>query len=231
MALVEGRTVAYIIGGGLIGWLMGVWKRAKVVSGPGGHPYPTPKDRGVPFAKGPFRPTWPVGKSSNKRWGEVAYRDVNNAKHGNVGGRAFKASRSGRYHAGIDLYADAGDLVLAPESGVIVADQNFLNSIPGEDAMLIQGDSGTTILLGEIVAESMTTRFGLKEGSRVEQGQPVAIVAKTVNGSHMLHFETYTKGSMRNRSWKKDKKPHPSLRDPTAYLLRARVSTKLPIPA
>ncbi len=220
----------YMIGGGFLGWFLSIFKKAMVVTGAGGHPYPIPKNYGVPFAGGPSRPTWPVGPSENPRWGEVAYRDVNGGKHGNVGGRAFHASRKSRYHAGIDLYADAGDVVLAPESGVIVADQNFLKSIPGEDAMLIQGDSGTTILLGEIVAESMTTQYGLKEGSRVEQGQPVAIVAETVNGSHMLHFETYTQGSERNRSWKKSKKPHPSLLDPTAYLLRARVSTGLPFP-
>ena len=221
--------MTYMLGGGFLGWLLSIFKKPAVVTGAGGHPYPPPKNRGVPFAAGPARPTWPISGSDNKRWGEVAYRDINGKRHGNAS-RAFKASRSGRHHAGIDLYADAGDIVLAPESGVIVADQNFLNSIPGEDAMLIQGDSGTTILLGEIVAESMTTQFGLKEGSRVEQGQPVAIVAETVNGSHMLHFETYAEGSERNRSWKKGKKPHPSLLDPTAYLLRARVSTGLPFP-
>lgn len=216
----------YAISGGLFGWLISLVSKAqnKVVSAPDtGHSYPPPKNKGVPFSGGPARPAWPIQTSTNKRKWEVAYRDVNGGKHGNMS-RAFKAQRGSgaRHHAGIDLYANAGDVVVAPEDGVIVADQNFLNSIPGEDAMLIQGDSGVTVLLGEIVAESMTTKFGLKEGSRVKKGQPVAIVGKTVNGSHMLHFETYTKGSTRNRSWKQGKKPHASLRDPTAYLLRAR---------
>lgn len=215
----------YAIGiGGFLGWLWSSLTKKKVVSGAGGHPYPLPVSKGVPFASGPENPVWPIkSDSKNERKYEVPYKDVNGKRYGNQA-RAFKATRGNgaRYHAGIDIYANAGDVVLAPESGVIVEDQNFLNSIPGEDAMLIQGDSGTTILLGEIVAESMTTEFGLKEGSRVTAGQPVAIVAKTVNGSHMLHFETYAKGSKRNRSWSQGKKPHTSLRDPTAYLLRAR---------
>jgi murein DD-endopeptidase MepM/ murein hydrolase activator NlpD len=198
--------------------------KGRVVRGRGGHPYPLPKDHGVPFAAGPMRPVWPIQSSSNPRHLEVAYRDEAGNGHGNVWGRGFKARRASgkRWHSGIDIYADEGDVVVSPEDGVIVADQNFLNSIPGEDAMIIQGDSGTTILLGEIVAESMTTHFNLREGDRVKAGQPVAIVAKTVNGSHMLHFETYAEGVNRNRSWKTGNKAHPTLRDPTAYLLRAR---------
>lgn len=225
----------YAIGGGLIGWLLTLFSRAKagarVVGGAAGHPYPTPKNKGVPFAQGPAQPAWPIQSSTNSRQFQVSYTDINGKKHGRSS-RAFKATRGkgSRNHAGIDLFANAGDVIVSPESGVIVADQNFLNTIPGEDAMLIQGDSGTTILLGEIVAESMTTEFGLKEGSRVERGQPVAIVALTKNGSHMLHFETYTEGSTRNRKWRRGKVPHESLRDPTPYLLRARATTGEPFP-
>ncbi len=222
------KTLLYVIGGSFLGWFLSFYKKV-VVTGAGGHPYRAPKNRGVPFANGPHRPVWPIQSSKNKRWLEVAYKDVNGKNHGNVGGRGFKAARGSRNHAGIDLYANEGDVVVSPESGVIVADQNFLQSIPGEDAMLIQGDSGTTILLGEIVAESMTTEFGLKEGSRVDRGQPVAIVAKTSKGSHMLHFETYVAGTKRNRSWKKGQKPPESLRDPTAYLLRARATKGQPL--
>ena len=227
----ENKTVIYALTGGFLAWLVSFFAKgrtpAKVVTGSGGHPYPPPKNKGVPFAQSPASPIWPIDPSSkNKRKFEVAYKDINNGRHGNQA-RAFKASRGkgSRYHAGIDIYANAGDIVRAPEAGVIVADQNFLGTIPGEDAMLIQGDSGTVVLLGEIVAESMTTHYGLKEGSRVERGQPVAIVGLTKNGSHMLHFETYTQGSTRNRSWKKSQGPHESLRDPTEYLLRARATT------
>jgi murein DD-endopeptidase MepM/ murein hydrolase activator NlpD len=221
--------MVYAGAGGLFGWLFSVLFGRRTVEGGGGHPYPLPKSHGVPFAPGPAKPVWPIQSSKNARHLEVAYRDVNGKIHGNYWGRGFKAKRSSgkRYHSGIDIYADAGDVVVSPEAGVIVADQNFLNSIPGEDAMLIQGDSGTTILLGEIVAESMTNEFGLKEGDRVAAGQPVAIVAKTVNGSHMLHFETYGPGAKRNRRWMAGGKPHASLRDPTGYLLRARAATGL----
>ena len=226
--------MTYIVAGGVIGWLLGLFKKAKAsqpIGGTGGHPYPPPKNRGVPFAESPTQPLWPIqADSTNKRMYEVAYRDVNGKMRGN-GARAFKARRANgaRYHAGIDLYADAGDVVVAPEAGVIVADQNFLNSIPGKDAMLIQGYSGTTILLGEIVAKSFRD-FGLEIGSRVERGQPVARVGLTQKGSHMLHFETYTQGSNRNRSWRQGRVPHPTLRDPTVYLLRARATTGEPFP-
>lgn len=218
------ELVLWGVAGAAVGALALRWS-GRTVSGGGGHPYPDPKPKGVPFAGGPARPVWPIAaNSTNPRRYEVAYHDVSGHTHGNAGGRAFKALRSSgsRYHSGIDLYADAGDLVLAPEDGEIVEDQNFLNTIPGEDAMLIQGDSGTTILLGEIVAESMTTRFGLREGDRVRAGQPVAVIAKTANGSHMLHFETYAEGTERNRRWLVGHQPDPALRDPTGYLLRAR---------
>lgn len=203
----------------------------RTADGPGGHPYPLPHNWGVPFASSPQRPVWPIASSSNPRAYQVAYRDANGHRYGNAA-RAFRAMRSEgrRYHSGIDLYADGGDVVVAPEDGTIVADQNFLNTIPGEDAMLIQGDSGTTILLGEIVAESMTTEFGLREGDRVSAGQPVARIATTSHGSHMLHFETYAEGAQRNRRWMVGGYPHPSLRDPTAYLLRARAgATSAPL--
>jgi len=225
--------ITWGIAGGLAGWLIS-WVQSvgrRIAKGPGGHPYPLPKSHGVPFATGPKRPVWPIHPDSrNPRMYEVAYRDVHGKAHGNFGGRGFSAKRGSgaRKHAGIDIYANGGDVVRAPESGVIIADQKFLGSIPGEDAMLIQGDSGTVILLGEIIPESMTTRFGLKEGSRVQAGDPVALVGTTQNGSHMLHFETYVQGTKRNRQWRANKSPPTELRDPTAYLLRARAGTGQP---
>ena len=168
-------------------------KSASQASGPGGHGSPLPKAQGVPFAPGAARPIWPIQSSSNDRHGQVAYRDVNGTRHGN-NSRAFLASRQGgaRNHVGIDIYANGGDVVVAPETGTIISDQNFLNSIPGEDAMLFQTESGVVLLFGEIVAESFK-QFGLDEGSHVKAGTPIAYIATTVNGSHMLHFETYTR--------------------------------------
>ena len=181
---------------------------------------PQPQNRGVAFAVGAPSPVFPVGPSNNSRRGEVGYLDVNGKTHGN-GSRKFMATRkNNRYHAGIDLYAEAGDAVLAPESGRIVSTQNFLGSIPGDDAMVFAGDSGVVFLLGEIKEDSWK-EFGLDIGSAVAQGQALARVGLTVNGSHMLHFETYTAGTKRSAKWYRDSAPPGNLLDPTLYLLRS----------
>lgn len=188
----------------------------------GDEPLTDAKNVGAPFAQGDPDPVWPVAPSStHKRRLEVAYRDAAGKVHGN-GSRRFKASRGSgaRYHAGIDLYADAGDIVLAPEDGQLVAQQNFLNTIPGKDALLVQGNQGVTFLLGEVTANSWK-EFGLDIGSYVLKGQPVARVGLTSKGSHMLHFETYRWGVQKNTSWKAGQPAPKDLLDPTDYLLRA----------
>lgn len=192
-------------------------------SGTGGHPWPVPADRGVPFAVG-GRPVWPIAASSSApRKHEVPYRDVDGVWHGNVS-RAFKAERGGRYHAGIDLYANSGDVLVSPESGVIVGRQTFLN---GTGAMLIQLDSGVTVLLGETMmggAEEVARRFGTQPvgiGTRVRAGQPVTVVGTTDAGSHMLHIETYACCPKHNDPWYAGNRPPPLLRDPTNWLLKA----------
>lgn len=184
-----------------------------------GPSYVPPKSMGAPFAPGPARPLWPVGPSYNDKWGKVSYRDVNNKIHLN-GARAFGASRDERRHAGIDLYANPGDLVIAPEGGVLVSDQNFLDTIPGDDAYMLQGDSGTVLLFGEVKANGFQ-EFGFQLGSRVEKGQPIGRVALTSKGSHMLHFETYVKGTTKSKKWFAGNAPPAALLDPTEYLLRA----------
>lgn len=190
-----------------------------------GHGGPRPKMQGVPFAAGSMAPRWPIALSSNSRWREVSYLDVNGQVHGR-GARRFVAPRSGgaRRHAGIDLFANGGDTVVAPESGVIFADQNFLNTIPGDDALLLRTDSGLVLLFGEIVANSYRD-FGLRLGDRVTKGRPIARVGVTSNGSHMLHFETYRGSATRNYPWFVGKPPPAKLLDPTDYLLRARSAT------
>lgn len=190
---------------------------------------PPPMDQGAPFARGSADPVWPIRGSKNKRWREVAYKDVNGKTHGNAS-RRFKATRTGdkgeRWHVGIDLYANAGDIVVAPESGIIIEDQNYLATIPGEDALLLQGDHGVTFILGEIVADSWHD-FGVKVGDRVSRGQPIARVALTSKGSHMLHFETMSCCPTTNQPWYKGKPLPPNVLDPTEYLLRARSGSAL----
>lgn len=215
----EKRVVAYGLIGAALGWALSRPKKGVGV-GPGifgDYPYPPPIDRGVEFARGGARPVFPVQSSSNRRFGQVAYKDVNGQWHGNMA-RAFKASRGGRYHVGIDLYADPGDVVVAPESGTIVGRQTFY---AGTGAMLIATDSGVVVLLGETKMGG-ADEFGLTEGSRVTAGQPVSRVGLSNSGSHMLHVETYRPGTTTNHSWYRSSAMPSEVLDPTDYFLRAK---------
>lgn len=197
-------------------------RRAASSTPSGDYPYPRPRTlQGVPFAQGAPNPVFPVASSSkHSRRLDVSYKDVDGKYHGRWG-RIFGASRRDgqRYHAGIDLFANPGDVIVAPEAGTIVGTQNFLNSIDGAgpDAMLIEGDNGVTILLGEIDEKA----YGLKVGDRVTRGQPVARIQATAGGDHMLHIETYRNGLTHNQQWWKGSPAPSHLLDPTDYLLRA----------
>lgn len=202
-----------------------VWRKISVPT-PALYPWPRPKNVGAPFAMGDPRPIWPIhSDSDHSKEYEVAYRDVNGKIHGNASRRFLADRPNGRFHVGIDLYADASDVVLAPESGKIINAQDFLESIPGQDAILIQGYNGVTVLLGELMGASWK-QFGLEEGSIVQKGQPVGRVGMTAGGSHMLHIETYSCCPTTNSPWYKGKPRPKHVLDPSDYLLRAKaVST------
>lgn len=182
----------------------------------------------VLFARGISRPLWPIADSTNARKWEVPYYDVNKQPHGNVL-RRFGAPRSGekgpRHHAGIDLYANAGDTVRAMESGTIVATQTFLG---GTHAILQATDTGLTILYGEVAPNSWKD-FNVMPGSRVVRGSPIAkvgLIQKPGGGSsHMLHLETYAQGVTKNMQWFDGESPPAELRNPTLYALQAKSAT------
>jgi hypothetical protein len=125
-----------------------------------------------------------------------------------------------RRHAGVDLYAPQGSVVLAPEAGTIVATQKFVWK-DRHDAMLFQTDSGPVILFGEVRPRSWND-FGLSIGSHVQAGQPVARVGINPGGSQMLHYEMYTRGTRKNSRWYAGQAPPSNLLDPTAYLKTAK---------
>lgn len=156
----------------------------------------------VPMAQGVRSPVWPLPDVTRRRW-------------------TFGASRAGgkRHHAGVDLYAPRGSVVLAPEAGTIVSFQPFNG--PNAVAMLLQTDSGPVILLGEIEPGSWQ-EFGLSRGSRVQGGDQVARVGINPGGSQMLHYEMYTDGTTRNARWYAGNPPPDNLLDPTGYLQRAK---------
>lgn len=197
--------VAYAVGRALRGGTIGA------------HPYPQASPHGVPFAEG-GNPIWPIAPSShNSRKYTVSYKDTQGKWHG-AAARSFKWGRGSRYHVGMDLYANPGDVVLAPEDGVVVGKQTFLL---GTGAMLIRLDSGITVLLGE-TEMGAADRLGVHVGSRVVRGQPVTRVGLNDAGTYMLHLETYACCPTQNIRWYKGRPTPVVIRDPTDWLLRAK---------
>lgn len=158
----------------------------------------------IESARGHDSPAWPLPAVTRKRWTFGAPRKGR-------GGRARK-------HAGLDMYAPRGSVVLAPEGGVVVATQKFNG--PNAHAILIQTDTGPVILLGEVEPGSWR-KHRVELGSRVERGQPVADVGINPGGSQMLHVEMYRAGTRSNFRWYADQAPPRALLDPTQYFRTA----------
>lgn len=185
------------------------------------------KVAGVPFAGG-GAPIWPVLSKGPDRF-SIGYVTEQGEKHGNQS-RRFGATRDNgsRRHAGIDLYAKAGDIVVAAESGVVTMVRDTFAF--GTGILFLRTDSGITLAYGEVDPKSWN-QFNVKTGTRVTRGQKLARVgcmSKDAQGdcdSQMLHFETYRGTQTKNQSWYTSKGPPADLLNPTAYLLRARAST------
>lgn len=170
----------------------------------------------VPFAMSNANLRWPV-ITKHTRGNEVPYKKLDGKYEGNPA-RSFGVPRQDgiRKHAALDLYSYGEDVVVAMESGIVVGIQGFLGPTK---ALLIQGDSGVVVLYGEIKNNSWS-EFGIKKGTRVKAGQPIARVGINDAGTSMLHLETYTKGTTQNAQWKGS--PPDNLLNPTKYLLQAR---------
>lgn len=195
---------------------------------------PAPKTE-VAFAGGAKRPGWPLDTSSDERL-KVSYKDVKSLFHGRWG-REFGATRKSkdddgreykRVHVGMDLFAEPGDVVYATEPGEVVATLPFYK---GTGAVYVKHDSGLIVNYGEIEKGSWKdfgVKTGIGTGQRVEQGQPIARVGVSDDGSHMLHLETYqpyvTVDEIRKKKmrWYAGDSPPVGVLDPTLYLVRAR---------
>ncbi len=154
---------------------------------------------------------WPVrGKTEHGR--TVCFRSVDDkligypAKGGfRTENREFLAERKGewnhktekRYHAAIDLFGDYHDLVVACEPGTILNWHFFYH---GVYKLFVQCDSGLVINYGE-VDESSKSEFRLAPKKRIVAGQPIARIGRMTGGGHMLHFETYPKGTKDNQQY------------------------------
>ncbi len=187
-----------------------------------------------PFAVGGDRPVWPLRTYDDAKL-RVSYEDVREKWHGSWG-RIFGAKRTStnddgskyhRVHVGVDLFADPGDVVVAPEDGEVIAALPFYK---GTGAVYILTNSGIIVNLGE-VAEGSWTKYGIPTGTKrvpVHAGDAVAKVGRSDDGSHMLHVETYTpdtttdeirQGKMR---WIAGEPGPANVLDPTRYLVRAQ---------
>lgn len=181
----------------------------------------------VAFAVGGDRPYWPVDTGA-KRKIQVSYQDVRGKWHGRWG-RHFGASRKKkgggkRRHAGIDLFGDVGDEVVATEPGTIYA---ILPFYKGTSAVYVLTDSGLVVNYGELDKGSWR-QYGLFTGKRIKAGDPLGRVGLSDDGSHMLHLETYdpsvTVQQIRDgdMQWDAESDPPDGLLDPSRYLVRAQ---------
>lgn len=171
----------------------------------------------IPFAAGSPNPMWPIVTNHDKKF-VVSYRTVTGRYEGN-GSRRFMVDRDGggRYHAGVDLYGNPDDPIIAMESGTVINHYHFYH---GSYALFVQCDSGLVINYGEVKKDSWK-EFGLSKGSKVKKGHPIARVGLMSGGSHMCHFETYMPPTDQNKKYHGgDAGP---LLNPTYYLLLARI--------
>lgn len=183
-----------------------------------------PEQGRIPFAIGEAEPIWPLITSHTRNY-QVSYKDVSGNWHGRWG-REFGASRSSsggepRVHAGVDLFAEAGDVVRAMELGEVIAILPFYH---GAWAIYVVTPTGLVINYGEIERGSWR-EFGIEVGSVVEAGQPLGRVGEMREAS-MLHIQMYRgdttvdeirKGELR---WIGDHPPS-KLLDPTEQLVVA----------
>lgn len=119
-----------------------------------------------------------------------------------------------RHHAGVDLFANAGDAVIAVEDGTVIGFYPFLRAATGEMsyAMLVAHD-GYVANYGE-VRENSLTAHNLRIGAAVHGGERIATVSDTAQ----LHFETYQAGTTRNYSWGYHAERPAAVVDPTPRL-------------
>lgn len=180
----------------------------------------------VPFAE----PTdaaryWPV-QTTDGMGRTVSFRD-GEGKHYGEASRAFLAARQGgnRFHLGVDLWARAGDVVLAPEDGIFVNTYHFYG---GSNAFIFQTKSGIVLNLAEIRPASWE-EFGVKLYDELKAGHPLARVARLRSGASMVHFETYRRGTRQNLRWRPGEQRPNALLNPTKYLIHLAQADTSPL--
>jgi len=205
------------------GWAEREWEAAVGQNPPlpQKQPLAVPPGNPVPFAAPPpVGSYWPI-KTTSKEGRLVSYTASDGSPIETNKGRKFlddrKGKRGPRWHVGVDLYANIGDVIVACEDGII---RGFFDGFteykhkPPTSSLLIE-HSTAVVNYGEVDPKSRQI-YHLYKGMKVLAGQPIAIVGST----NMLHFETYIKGTTRSHQWWKDEaRPPQQLLNPTKYLL------------
>jgi len=180
---------------------------------PEGHPAPFAESRAeVRY--------WPT-VTNDPRWARVSYQTTGGDFVGtelrrfNAPRPAARADNPTRRHVGIDLFAAAGDRVVAVEDGRIVAFYPFLRAATGEMsyALLVAHD-GYVANYGEVREASLRDR-ALSLGDTVSSGQELAEISDT----RQLHFETYLPGTRHGQSWRHGAPRPDRVMNPTRLLL------------
>jgi|CXWL01.1.fsa_nt_gi murein DD-endopeptidase MepM/ murein hydrolase activator NlpD len=180
-----------------------------------------PSDNPVPFAESaaPVR-YWPV-VTDDARWARVSFERADGSFAGtelrrfNAPRPSARADNPTRRHVGVDLFAAAGDAVIAVEDGRIVAFYPFLRAATGEMSYaLLVSHAGYVANYGEVRATSLSD-LGLALGDVVSAGQPIAVVSDT----RQLHFETYRAGTTHGQSWGHGAAAPDRVLNPTRLLL------------
>lgn len=166
-------------------------------------PLPQPAADPAPFAESRAAIRyWPI-VTAHPRWREISYETAGGGFAGvelrrfNAPRPAARADNPTRRHVGIDLFAHAGDAVLAVEAGRLIAFYPFLRAHTGEMSYALLVAHQTYVANYGEVRESSLRNLGLALGDAVSDGQPIAAISDT----SQLHFETYVPGTARSQSW------------------------------
>jgi murein DD-endopeptidase MepM/ murein hydrolase activator NlpD len=152
---------------------------------------------------GSLHPHWPLPRAP-KPW----------TAGGSFGARRPSSKTFTRHHQGVDLYAPAGEAVLACEDGVIVAHQGWDG--PNAKAILVESN-GCLILYGAVAPGS----YG-PVGTVVRRGEQIAKIGVYPAGSTMLHIELWLPGVRPPRPrWEAGDDAPMQLQDIELYLKRA----------